>query len=285
MPTYCFGKEADFWFRLTDIRCLAARDLYSTIQELRKLRNVRYHHKKVSLYGGIVEPPLIVTRPDRAKWFDDTPSLTQGRLWAERHAERRGETEKRAKELRDDLIGPEAWSILEPSTRDFLTCGEVTFKARRDDPAFDFSGPMVEYSKAIETEVNALVFPTLQRFHAKRGSKAPQLKMNNRTYDLRKKVPHQSLGTLQHVVRDGATRHALQSELGSGFGKLVADLPRDLDRLRKKRNKAAHSKAVEAEHVAAWRREILGIGCEGLVVRLAAAKQRSREKRVPTKLS
>jgi len=36
------------------------------IEQLRQLRNVRYHDQRVSLYGGMVDLPLVVTRPDGA---------------------------------------------------------------------------------------------------------------------------------------------------------------------------------------------------------------------------
>lgn len=61
MPAYYRGRPADFWFRLLDIRRLVADDTVATIAELQKLRNVRYRDRPVSLYGGMVELPLLVT--------------------------------------------------------------------------------------------------------------------------------------------------------------------------------------------------------------------------------
>jgi hypothetical protein len=43
--------------------------------------------------------------------------VTDGQLWAQREAERRGEAERMARELRDNLLGPEVWGALEPATR------------------------------------------------------------------------------------------------------------------------------------------------------------------------
>ena len=40
--------------------------------------------------------------------------LTDGQLWAQRESEPRGETERMARELRDNLLGPDVWSVLEP---------------------------------------------------------------------------------------------------------------------------------------------------------------------------
>lgn len=40
------------------------------IAELRALRNLGYNDKPVSLYGGMVDLPLVVYRPDNRRFFD-----------------------------------------------------------------------------------------------------------------------------------------------------------------------------------------------------------------------
>ena len=47
--------------------------------------------------------------------------------------------------------------------RTFLATGEALLRAHREDPRFDFSATAMEYAKAVETELNALVFPALRR--------------------------------------------------------------------------------------------------------------------------
>jgi hypothetical protein len=78
--------QADFWFRLLDLRLLVADDTVLTIEELKKLRNERYHGRPISLYGGMVELPLIVTREDGVSWFGEEEALRDGQLWAQRAA-------------------------------------------------------------------------------------------------------------------------------------------------------------------------------------------------------
>jgi hypothetical protein len=163
MPKYYQGMQADFWFRLTDLRLLVADDTVATIEELKKLRNERYHGRPVSLYGGMVELPLIVGCEDGTRWFEEAAALTDGLLWAQRDAANRGATERMARELRDNLVGRHLWVALEPTTRNFLASAEAVFRARRDDPRFDFSGPAIEYAKAVETELNVLIFPLVRR--------------------------------------------------------------------------------------------------------------------------
>ena len=74
MPHYYRSQFADFWFRLWDIRRLVADDTPAVIEELKRLRNIRYHDRPVSLYGGMVDLPLIVTRPDEVSWFPGLPT-------------------------------------------------------------------------------------------------------------------------------------------------------------------------------------------------------------------
>ena len=72
-PAYYFGEpvlHCDFWFCIRDIRRLVVDDMPAVIAELKRLRNVRYHDRPVSLFGGMVDLPLVVTRPDGRAMFD-----------------------------------------------------------------------------------------------------------------------------------------------------------------------------------------------------------------------
>lgn len=277
MPAYYEGHEADFWFRLWDIRRLVAKDPPATIEELKKLRNVRYHERPVSLYGGIVDLPLIVIREDGTTWFEDVLALTEGRRWAERDAELRGETERLSAELRDNLLGPDIWEALEPSSRTFLTTGEAIFRARRDDPGFDFAGAALEFAKAIETELNGLLFPALRRVLARAPSERREVYAGGSLLDLGGRVAHQGLGTIRHLVgREAIVRSALRTGLPHDWSWIEGVLPHELEPVLELRNPAAHSRTVRREEIGRWRQNLLGIGCEGLLVRIVRAKLRAR---------
>ena len=276
MPTYYDQHDSDFWFRIWDIRRLVAGDPPATIEELKRLRNVRYHDRPVSLYGGIVDLPLIVTREDGASWFADIGALTEGRRWAERDAELKGETERLSAELRDNLLGKEIWDALESSSRTFLTTAEAVFRARRGDPGFDFSGSAVEVTKAVETELNALIFPVLRRILAKAPPAQREVRTNEGLLDLGGRVSHQSLGTIRKLLDDDTTRQPLRTALPHDWRWLEGELPAQLEPVRDLRNPAAHDRAVAREEMGRLRQSVLGIGCEGLLVRIVRAKLRSR---------
>jgi hypothetical protein len=277
MPAYYRGQQADFWFRLLDIRLLVADDTVLTIEELKKLRNVRYHDRPVSLYGGMVELPLVVTRQDGAQWFAEAGELAEGRLWAERDAGMRVETERMARDLRDNLVGRRLWVVLEPATRNFLASAEAVFRTRRDDPRFDFAGPAIGYAKAVETELNALLFPLLRRALRARPPAERQAAVEGRTHDLGAEIPHQSLGALRTLLQHNDTVRGAVRRLAPALDPvwLLDGLPTRLAGLAELRNPAAHHGRASREAVGDAREEVLGIGCRGLLVEIAEAKART----------
>ena len=276
MPSYYRDQFADFWFQLWDIRRLVADDTPAVIEELKRLRNTRYHDRPVSLYGGMVELPLIVTREDGASWFSDRDVLTDGQLWAQRESELRGETERMARELRDNLLGPDVWSVLEPATRTFLASAEAVFRARRGDPAFDFSGPAIEYGKAVEAELNALLMPAMRKVLSGKSPSERSVLLDGRTLDLGIRIPPQSLGTLLVMLeKKPVVQKAVRMAFPHDHAWLLGELPHCLRRITGIRNPAAHSRATTREGVGEGRNEVLGIGCEGIVVRIARVRMRA----------
>jgi hypothetical protein len=278
MPAYYRDREVDVWFRLADIRRLIAGDGPATNEELRNLLNVRYHHRPVSIYGGMVDLPLVVERQDGATWFADSEDLTGGRRWVVRDSELRGETERLSAELRDNLLGQEIWEALHPTSRTFLTTGEAVFRSRRDDPGFDFSPTAVEYCKAIETELNAAIFPAIQPSMASRPAQERIIEDRKGTIDLGRAVPRQTIGSIQHFLLN---RPEMKRAVGDAFPDrdaawLTTTLPAELEPLLGLRNPAAHDERITRERIAAWRQKILGIGCEGLLVRIVRIKLEGR---------
>jgi len=276
MPDYYRNQFADFWFRLWDIRRLVGDDTPAVIEELKRLRNTRYHDRPVSLYGGMVDLPLIVTREDEVSWFSDKDVLTEGHLWAERESELKGETERMARELRDNLLGPEVWAVLEPATRTFLASAEAVFRARREDPAFDFSGPAVEYAKAVEVELNALLLPAMRKVLAGKTEAERTVRLDSGLLDLRKRVPPQGLGTvLLMLEKKAVVTKGVRTAFIHDHAWILGELPHCLRRILDLRNPAAHSTSSTRDAVGTRRREVLGIGLEGVIPRLARVKLRA----------
>lgn len=278
MPSYYRDKRVDVWFRLLDIRRIVADDTLAVIEELRRLRNVHYHDRPVSLYGGMTNLPLVLTRDEEVGWFRDTSTLLDGGLWVEHDSENRSETERMARELRDNLIGPLLWAVLEPSTRTFLATAEAVYRARRDDPAFDFAGPAIELAKAVETELNAILFRATRRVLKTRPPRERETRVDGRLVDLGDVASHLPLGAIRLLLeRDDLMQKMVRTAFsGSDAHWLLGTLPHHLAPLVELRNPAAHSAALDRARAARLREAILGIGCEGLIVHLAQVKLRAR---------
>ena len=273
IPAYYAGKLPELWFCLTDIRRLVADDTPAVIEELKHLHNVRYHGHPVSLYGGMVDLPLMVTRDREVAWFGEAELLDDSGRWAERAAELRGEVERLVRELRENLFGPCLWGVLETSTRNFVASAEAEYRTRRADPNFDFSGAAVQYAKAVETELNALIFPAVAQVVA-RGPAAERIThVEGRDLDLGSRVPHQTLGRLiTMLAHDEALRRAVKIGLPPHWHWLLGTLPHQLEGVQALRNPAAHSDVCTRDHLRPVREAVLGIGCDGILAQIARAR-------------
>lgn len=268
-PYYAeLGHPADCWFQLWDIRRLVLDDSPGVIEQLRHLRNVRYHDQRVSLYGGMVDLPLLVTRPDGARWFDERTreQLTDGHHWVEFDAERAGAGEMQ-RELRENRFGGALWANLDPAARAFIATAEHLFRVHRTDAAFDLSAVVVDFAKAVEVQVNAILRGAL--LTAERGVR--ETNVGGATADLVSDGPW-TLGELEHAIGDDRARNAwLRQRLGHGEW-FAASLPAVLGELREARNNAAHGTPANRAHVTRLRAHLMGVGCKGVLLDLAQVR-------------
>lgn len=250
----------DCWFRLFDVRRIVFDDTKAVVEELRKLRNVHYHDRPVSLYGGMVDLPLIVTRDDGARYFepDVRERLTGGRFWVEFDAARAG-VGRMEQELRENLFGDQVWSGFDPAARSFIATAEQIFRTHRDDIAFDFSPMAVEFAKAVEVQVNTVLRRALRQAPARDRL----VNIDGRTVDLT--AGDWSLGQLAHAIgQEELVNRALKLRLAWPAGDwFTSGLPAVLLELKEWRNPAAHSGRLQRAEASALRNRLMGVGCDG----------------------
>jgi hypothetical protein len=260
----------DCWFRLWDIRRLVEDDTAAVAHEIRKLRNVRYEGRPVSLYGGMVDLPLIVTSDDPVRYFDAETrrSWTGGQFWVEFDAEYSG-TGAIEKELRENLFGQRAWNALDPTTRTFIASGERMFRANIRDQMFDLGLTLLEFAKALEVRCNTLLRTAL-------ADAPPTVRWFNRdgaSVDVSEALL--SLGELARYLSDREVATYLCSRLRNG-GFISTELPVVIGEVAELRNSVAHGSLVEREDVVLWRNRLCGVGCDGVLTRLALAAPKDR---------
>ena len=270
VPTfYAVGDfNFDCWFQLWDIRRLVTNDTLGVVEELKKLRNTRYNDRPVSIYGGMVDLPLIVTRDDGARYFDPAvrAALTDGRFWCEFDAERSG-VGAMERELRENLFGADAWSALDPAARSFIASAEKVFRDHRDDAAFDFSGVVVDFAKAFEVQVNGL----LRRAIVGANRDARFVEVDRQPVDLAT-GPMLSLGQLARAIADNKALNDWLKRKLQPREWVAVTLPPVLDNLAALRNPAAHETRIGRDQVVPLRDQLVGVGCVGRLVELAKVR-------------
>lgn len=210
------GLAYDFWFRLRDIRRLVTGDMPAVIAELKTLRNVHYNDRPVSLFGGMVDLPLVVTRPDGRRYFDDVERdfLTDGGLWAEFDAEHASAVAVLERDLRRNLLGEVTWSRLEPEVRVFLASAEKLFREHRDDHAFDFGAVVMGLARAVERQINAVLGAVVPKLPVA----ARRANVDGRTEDLAQ-FRALSLRRIAHVAASPASSRSVRRTVRSNDGR------------------------------------------------------------------
>jgi hypothetical protein len=262
------GLDCDFWYRLLDIRRLVADDTVSVIAQLKLLKNPGYNDRPVSLYGGMVDLPLVVYRSDDVGYFDSgtREPIAGDRLWAELDAETAG-VGAMERELRENLLGDEAWMALDPAARTFIASAERIFRDQRSDPAFDFGPVVANLAKALEVTCNAI----LRRVGPRLPREMRHVVIDRQSLDLGAGA-HLSTGQLAHVLRGRSALHrALRQRLANGDW-FVDTLPKLLGEVADVRNPGVHRARVERETAIRLRDRLVGVGCQGAFAELARVR-------------
>jgi hypothetical protein len=256
--------ECDCWFRLFDIRRVVFDDTVGVVEELRKLANTRYNDRPVSIYGGMVDLPIIATRKDGARYFepDVRDQLTGGLFWVEFDAQRSG-VGHMEREIRENLLGDATWTALDPAARGFIATAETLFRNHRTDPAFDFSPVLIDFAKAFEVQVNLILRRALRL--AKPAERT--FNIDGRSVDLAR-GQMLSLGQLAHVMSNDEQLNTSLKRLVSHGEWFTASLPPTLKELSDRRNPAAHSARITADEATKLRNRLMGVGCLGVFVEL-----------------
>jgi len=259
--------ECDFWYQLLDIRRLVADDTIAVIAELKQLRNPEYHDRPVSLYGGMVDLPLIVVRPDGKQFFapEVRDPVTEGHLWAEFDAEAGG-IGAMEKELRENLFGDDAWMSLEPAARTFIATAEKIFRDHRSDAAFDFGPVIASLAKALEVTCNDI----LARVAGSLPPEARRVRLDDRVVEVGR-----WRFTLGQFVRAVGGERTLNRALGQRLehgGWFAGSLPAIVDDLLSVRNPGVHEARVDRETATRLRNQFVGIGCQGTFAELARVR-------------
>lgn len=264
--------NCDCWFYLRDIRSLVRDDLEGVTKELAQLRNARYADRPVSIYGGMVDLPLIVSRPDTRHFFEERErdQLADGALWARFDAQQGGVGALEAI-LRDDHFGPRLWDTLDLPARHFLATGERIMREHRRDRGADLSPVLVSYAKAVEAQANRILRDAMRS--------APEAARRVKLHDATRVLPDAlplALGEIGFALggEPELGKH-LRSVLENGAW-FTAEFAAIVDEFAFARNQSAHGGTITRESVMYWRDRLLGVGGESVIGKLATVRLRGR---------
>jgi hypothetical protein len=134
----------------------------------------------------------------------------------------------------------------------------------------------VEYGKAVETELNALVFSALRRALARKGPPERETRVDGRPLDLGRPAPHQTLGVIRTLLqKDSIVQQALPGAIPQDGNWILGQLSAEIEALVNLRNPSAHSSVLGRDPAVRLRDGVLGVGVEGLIARIARARMRS----------
>ena len=259
--------DCDCWFQLFDIRRLVEDDTLAVVAELRKLRNIHYNDRPVSIYGGMVNLPLVVYRDDGVRFFDDRDRVLDGKHWVQFDAESAG-LAGLEQDLRGNLFGETAWTALDVGTRTFVTTAERIFRDNRANGAFDFSPVVGGFAKALEIETNRRMREGLVRS----TPAARHINLDGQSVD----VTRRGL-TLGQLARALGEEHQLRTALAQRLHQthwFTGEFPPILKAFADLRNQAVHTGRTDRATAIQWRDRMVGVGCEGVLVRLAGVRLR-----------
>jgi hypothetical protein len=260
--------ECDFWYKLLDIRRLVADDTPVVIARLKALHNTGYNDRPVSLYGGMVDLPLVVYRDEEETFFDpeDRGPIRDDRLWAEIDAEAVG-VGKVERQLREDLFGDDAWLALDPGARTFIASAEKILREQREDPAFDYGPVVSNLAKAVEVTCNAI----LRRVGPRIPRELRQVRIEADTVEVGASR-HLTIGQLAHILRVKTPLHRqLRKSLENGDW-FVDQFPQVLSDVASLRNPGVHRARIGRESVVRLRNRLVGVGCQGALVELSKVR-------------
>ena len=180
-----------------------------------------------------------------------------------------------ARDLRDNLFGRELWPLFGPATRSFLASAEAVFRLHRDDSGFDLSGAALSYAKAVETELNELLFSALRTAMRGKQPQEREVRVDGRLIDLGGQVPHQTLGALKRLLEhEQIVQSGVKQAMRHDHNWVLGVLPRELAALTELRNRGAHADVTRAAELEGVRRAVVGIAGEGLLNKLVRARLR-----------
>lgn len=267
------GHEVEMWFIIEDLRELVHDD-FRAIRDhyLANFTTPQFDNRTYAIYGNRYTYPLAITMKESTNYFID-PDPHYPRIYKNQDF-----LTTRAN-LIHYALGQSHRHALHPDSLENIISAEIEFTQNQRDKAYDFSGVVLKYAKAIELE--AYLF--FREFFALLGKLEPAILditfevqgTKRKIADLSTQKPN--LGTYRHLLKDSLIQETIEKyKLGYLLNKHADTIPP----IQKLRNETVHARPANLEEASQLREQILGINAHSVALGLAIHKKKIVQKRL-----
>ncbi|MGX2984848.1 HP0729 family protein [Helicobacter sp. 23-1048] len=261
------GLNVEEYFIITDLREIV-RDDFATLRDkyLANFTTPAFANHTYALYGNAYTYPIEVVQKREVCYFegDERHFLTLFK----------SEAFLAQKQILTDYIFGDYLYALHPDSFENLIFAEMEFHANKNDKLYDFSGVILRYAKAFESECYEFVRQIVRILGAK-DSAILELKFG--VGSKMKEVANLShekamLGAYLHLL-DNLLRKSIKAHLSAEIVAFCARFTKDIAFMQKARNPVAHSDFARFEMANAVRDKIIGVGQSSVMVEILKAKE------------
>ncbi|MGX3098147.1 HP0729 family protein [Helicobacter sp. 23-1046] len=261
------GLNVEEYFIITDLREIV-RDDFATLRDkyLANFTTPAFANHTYALYGNAYTYPIEVVQKREVCYFegDERHFLTLFK----------SEAFLAQKQILTDYIFGDYLYALHPDSFENLIFAEMEFHANKNDKLYDFSGVILRYAKAFESECYEFV-REIVRILGARDSAILELKFG--VGSKMKEVANLShekamLGAYLHLL-DNLLRKSIKAHLSTEVSAFCARFTKDIAFMQKARNPVAHSDFARFEMANAVRDKIIGVGQSSVMVEMLKAKE------------
>ncbi len=266
IPKYYEELEVEYWFVFDDLRLIAYRD-FETIRDkiLSNFKATNFNDRTYAIYGNPYVYPMQVTMKEEIDYFDKEDENFKFYVNIFKSTEQLNMKQN----LIDFNFGEKIFYNLTPNTQDNIINAEIEYMKHRDNPLYDFSSVVVNYSKAVEIEL----FSFMKKVFAYLLSLDDELEnfpytVQGKDYKLKDILLNKpNFGTYLYIFQSKEIKTIIHTKVQNGFLKyfIFSTLPYFLKTMQKVRNESVHGDAIPLKDCNKIRTEVIGIGKNGII--------------------
>ena len=269
-PDYYNEKNLDveLWFVMTDLRRIV-RDDFTFIRDriLSNFTTPNFKGWHYAIYGNEYVYPLVVEMDEPIDYFDY--DFDDQRYFPDIF--KNDQVQRIQRELIHYRFGEELFYAMHPNVQDALVGAEAGYVEHRDDPLYDFSPIVVQYSKAFERELYRFGKRLFGWLGKKEDLTHITYAVQGQDYTFADYQRHKpNIGTTAYLLRHYDIRNAVDRHLPGGPLKSFVkfQLQPMLKEIQEIRNEATHGEKTSKEVCENYRAKVVGVGESGLLADL-----------------